>query len=230
MNLLAFDTATEQASIALYIGQQGQYYESGQLGVRSHAHALLDKVENLLQQAQLTLSALDGIVFGRGPGSFTGLRVACSIAKGLGYGLNLPLYPVSTLAAVIEETRVLEAAKWGDNVTILAVMDARMQQVYWASASSGIFEEKTLLEQVSDPAEVMVPGSKPIILAGVGLETYEALWSPALQSRIVKQSPAFPKASAMIRLVLQQQILPVDAEAALPVYIRDQIIQGTKNG
>ena len=101
MNLLAIDTSTEHATVA--VTAHGELFSEEQGSMRQHAQFLLPMVERMLGLAGLSLTQLDGIVFGRGPGSFTGLRIACSVAKGLAYAHDLPLYPVSSLAAIAYE-------------------------------------------------------------------------------------------------------------------------------
>ena len=101
MKLLAIDTSTERASVALAVGQEIQSREH--LAQRQHAQFLLPVIDELLSEAGLTISQLDGIVFGRGPGSFTGLRIACSIVKGLAYAHDLAVYPVSSLLTIAND-------------------------------------------------------------------------------------------------------------------------------
>ena len=98
MNLLAFDTSTHRATIALKVN--GRLETLSQDGVSTHAKNILPLIDSLIKKCNISFNALDGIVFGAGPGSFTGLRVACSVAKGLAYACDLPLYPVSTLLAI----------------------------------------------------------------------------------------------------------------------------------
>ncbi len=127
MNLLAFDTSTEQLSIAVARGPQGlaqPLRHEGAGGAQASA-ALIPAVQALLAQAGLRLAELDAIVFGRGPGSFTGLRTACAVAQGLAFGAGVPVLPVDTLMAVAEEARALAGA-----TQVLALLDARMDQVY----------------------------------------------------------------------------------------------------
>jgi len=122
MNLLAIDTSTSYASVALEFN--GTMFVEEAFEIREHARVLLTMVERVLSSAGTELKNLDGIVFGEGPGSFTGLRIACSVAKGLAYAHDLPLYPVGSLLAIAFEARHM-------NTSVLAMMDARMNQVYW---------------------------------------------------------------------------------------------------
>ncbi|KTD32865.1 O-sialoglycoprotein endopeptidase [Legionella nautarum] len=223
MNLLAIDTSTETASVALL--QKGELRSEEQGAQRNHARLILPMVENLLAEAELSLSQLDGLVYGRGPGSFTGLRIACSVAKGLAYAQDLPLYPVSSLAAIANEA--LQQGTNPQDAAVLAVVDARMNQLYWAYFNAQFDQVE---EQVSSVADLALADEKPFILAGVGYESYLSQFSPAMQKRCYKMLTIFPKAEAMIRLVLTGKIEAVSAADALPVYVRNQITQGEPRG
>jgi tRNA threonylcarbamoyladenosine biosynthesis protein TsaB len=223
MNLLAIDTSTETASLALL--RKGELRSKEQGAQRNHARLILPMVENLLAEAEISLSQLDGIVYGRGPGSFTGLRIACSVAKGLAYAQDLPLYPVSSLAAIANEA--LQQESNPQDPAVLAVLDARMNQLYWAYFNA---QSDQVDEQVSSVADVTLADEKPFILAGVGYESYLPQFSPALQKRSYKMLSIYPKAEAMIRLVLTGNIAAVSAADALPVYVRNQITQGEPRG
>ncbi len=215
MNLLAIDTSTELATVALVIGNDIYSDEKGSL--RQHAQSLLPMIEALLAKAAVSLRQLDGIVFGRGPGSFTGLRIACSVAKALAYAHDLPLFPVSSLLAIADEVYHTEINLPPDT-TVLAMLDARMQEVYWANVS-----KKGLLssEQVSSASEVILLSDNPLIIAGVGIDNYLTQFPPDVHLKLVKQRIVFPHARAMIRLVRSGLIAPVTAADALPVYVRE---------
>lgn len=223
MNLLAIDTSTETASLALL--RKGELCSEEQGAQRNHARLILPMVENLLAEAEISLSQLDGIVYGRGPGSFTGLRIACSVAKGLAYAQDLPLYPVSSLAAIANEALQQESNL--QDAAVLAVLDARMNQLYWAYFNAQSFQAE---EQVSSVADLALADEKSFILAGIGFESYLPQLSPALQKRSYKMLSIYPKAEAMIRLVLTGKIAAVSAADALPVYVRNQITQGEPRG
>ncbi len=223
MNLLAIDTSTERISIALMNKEE---LRSEELNAhRNHAHLLLPMIEQLLAEAELSLSQLDAIIFGRGPGSFTGLRIACSVAKGLAYAQDLPLFPVSSLAAIANEA--LQRDDNPKDTVVLAVLDARMNQLYWACFSDEFAEVE---EQVSHAADIYLNSNRPIILAGVGYEPYLQQFAPTIQHKIKKHFIIYPKAEAMIRLALTGRIKAVSAADALPVYVRNQITQGDARG
>ena len=214
MKLLAIDTSTERASVALGIG--AEVYSDEQGSLRQHAQLLLPMIDGLLKQASIQLNQLDGIVFGCGPGSFTGLRVACSIAKALAYAHDLPLFPVSSLASIAEEV-CFSDPNLAPETRVLAILDARMQQVYWANFSrEGILSP----EQVSAAEDVCV-APDPLILAGVGLDTYASQFPVSLQTHIIQQRVVYPEARAMIRLVRRGDVQGVSAAQAMPVYVRE---------
>lgn len=224
MNLLAIDTSTELASVALAVGDEMLTEEQGHL--RQHAQFLLPMIERLLAAAQLRLNQLDGIVFGRGPGSFTGLRITCSVAKALAYAHSLPMYPVSSLLAIANEVYQMDPII-APETQVLAMIDARMHQVYWGCFARDSVQPN---EQVSSVTDMLLPSDAPLILAGVGFESYLAQLSPSIQAQIIKQQVVFPHARSMIRVAQSGQIQTVSAQEALPVYVRNQVVQGGSCG
>lgn len=221
MNILAIDTSTELATVAVGVNEEILSEEQGSM--RQHAQFLLPMIQRLLAASGVTFNQLDGIVFGRGPGSFTGLRIACSVAKGLAYASDLPLYPVSSLAAIADEVYQTAAA----DANVLAMVDARMHQVYWGCFTGKTFEVQ---EQVSSAADISLKSLSPFILVGVGYEDYEQQFTTELREQIVKRYSIFPKATAMVRLVQKGHIKAVSAAEALPVYVRNQVTHGTEKG
>jgi tRNA threonylcarbamoyladenosine biosynthesis protein TsaB len=220
MNLLAIDTSTERATVAL--AAHGEIMSEEQTQFKQHAQFLLPMIEQLLKKAHLSFNQLEGIAFGKGPGSFTGIRIACSIAKGLAYAHDLPIYPVGSLVAIANEARFTN--KLDVDVDILAVMDARMDELYWGCFKDTLYEAE---EHVSCPAHINIDTSKPILLAGVGFEPYISRLPKELQACIVKQSIIYPNAITMIRLAQEGGIKPHSAASALPVYVRNQVTYGT---
>lgn len=219
MNLLAIDTSTERATVAL--AAHGEIISEDQTQFKQHAQFLLPMIEQLLKKTRLSFNQLDGIVFGKGPGSFTGIRIACSIAKGLAYAHDLPIYPVSSLVAIANEARFTNKSEI--SVNVLAVMDARMDELYWGYFKDTLYDAKA---HVSSPTDIDIDTSKPTLLAGVGFESYVARLPKELQACIVKQNIIYPNATTMIRLAQEGCIKPHSAASALPVYVRNQVTYG----
>lgn len=216
MNLLAIDTSTEQISLALWL--KGHMHTKTELAEKQHAKVLLLHIDDLFKEVGKSLNNLDAIVYGRGPGSFTGLRIACSVAKGLAYAKDLPLYPVSSLLAIKNEFSEQNPAL--KEKPLLSVIDARMQQLYWLYADN---EEK-----VTDIDDIN-PIKESFYLAGVGFEVYlDKLCQK--QNKLEEAFSIYPTAAAMIRLVLDGKIKSCSAKEALPVYVRNQVIQGVNRG
>ncbi len=180
--------------------------------------ALIPAIQDLLRRARLALADLDAIVIGRGPGSFTGLRTACSVAQGLAFGAARPVLPVDTLLAVAED------ARWRAGVTqVVAVLDARMDEVYWAHHvySAGHWRQQGPIA-LGRPETVAVPPQWT--LAGNAFGSYGGRWAGAV--RIDAQ----PTAAALLRLApaLLAAGHGVSADHALPLYIRDKVAQTTE--
>ena len=217
MNLLAFDTSTETLSVAVAAGTAVlQHTAAG--GAQASA-GLIPVIEDLLARSGLTLAALDAIAFGRGPGSFTGLRTAAAVAQGLGFGSGVPVLPIDTLLAVAEEAHALCGA-----TQVVAMLDARMGEVYFAAyeRSDGAWATRTP-PALGRPGDVQVPagwttaGNVPDAIADL---------LPAGVRRVA----ALPTAAALLRLapagLASQAAHP--AAQALPLYIRDKVAQTTE--
>lgn len=222
MKLLAIDTSTEQASVALLVGDELSCEELG--SQRTHAQLLLPMIDRQMIHAGIQLNQLDGIIFGCGPGSFTGLRIACSIAKGIAFAHDLDLIPVNSLAAIAWAVR--EHKEFADS-PILAVLDARMQEMYWSYFSEKESEATAAVNAVQD---IQLPTKQSIVLAGSGIDLYWDGFSDELKSQISARLDLFPNAGAMIRLVQHSKIKPVSVAEAQPVYVRNQVTQGDNRG
>ncbi|MFY7697347.1 MAG: tRNA (adenosine(37)-N6)-threonylcarbamoyltransferase complex dimerization subunit type 1 TsaB [Legionella sp.] len=217
MNLLAIDTSTECASVALLANNV--IVQSEQHHVREHARYLLPMIAGLLNETGITYQQLDGVAFGCGPGSFTGLRISCSVAKGLAYANDLPLYPVSSLVTIAAQVYAHEPYL-SDDTHILVLMDARMQQMYCAN----FIKQKQLgIEKVLAAADVYIPGNGPVVIAGVDFSPYLSQLPETICSRVTKQLMLSPSAVSMLNLVTAGKVLAVSAADALPVYVRNQV-------
>ncbi|MDR3443463.1 MAG: tRNA (adenosine(37)-N6)-threonylcarbamoyltransferase complex dimerization subunit type 1 TsaB [Legionella sp.] len=217
MNLLAIDTSTEVASVAVLLGDKLFHEEQG--SQKTHAQFILPMIDQLMHDSGLQMNQLDGIVFGCGPGSFTGLRIACSIAKGLAYAHDLDLIPVSSLSAVVW------AARQETTLPVLAVLDARMHELYWAYYAP---EQLVAEERVNAASEIILPHEQSFVLAGVGIDTYWMDFPEALKEKISTQINVHPNAAAMLQLARTKVIQSVSAANAQPVYVRNQVTYSKK--
>ncbi|HAT1758163.1 tRNA (adenosine(37)-N6)-threonylcarbamoyltransferase complex dimerization subunit type 1 TsaB [Legionella pneumophila] len=222
MKLLAIDTSTELASVATLI--DNEIISREQDSQRIHAQLILPMIDELVAQTGLGLNQLDGIIFGCGPGSFTGLRIACSIAKGLAYANDLPLVPVSSLAAIAWTAREI---KEDFNQPVLSVLDARMHEMYWSCFLEQQFLAQDRINAVKD---IQLPANQSFILAGVGIDLYWKDFPEQIKSQISEVLTVFPTASAMIRLAQKANIKAVSVAQAQPVYVRNQVTQGDSRG
>jgi tRNA threonylcarbamoyladenosine biosynthesis protein TsaB len=215
MKLLAIDTSTETASVALLTGEELLCEEQG--SQKTHAQLLLPMIDRLMVNAGLQMNQLDAIVFGQGPGSFTGLRITCSIAKGLAYAHDLGLIPVSSLAAIVWAAR--QQKKFADS-PILAVLDARMHEMYWAYFAK---DQWMAEERVNAAQEISVPEKQDVVLAGVGIDLYWDDFPDASKSQFSNRLCVSPSAAAMIQLAQFVAIKPISVTKAQPVYVRNQV-------
>ncbi len=223
MKLLAIETATEACSAALQV--DGELASRHEEMPRGHAERILPMVDELLAAAGVALGQLDAIAFGRGPGGFTGLRLAASVVQGLAFGAGLPVLPVSTLRAVAQAALELD----GQAEAVLACNDARMHEVYWAGFlrdPAGLAAEASP-ERVGAADSVLLPAllqGRVVRGAGRGFVAY-----PALGERLgLARGPAWtllPSAAAVLRLAVPDWLAgrAVPADAALPIYVRDDV-------
>jgi len=224
MNLLAIETATETCSVALTVN--GEILERYQHAPRQHAELLLPWVEQLLAQAGISFAALDGVAFSRGPGSFTSLRIGIGIVQGLAWASDLPVIPVSSLAATAQT-----AANDGIRSALVA-LDARMNEVFTGTFevnSNGIMIPVNA-EQVCPPENVLVPAQPGTCGIGIGFERYSVL--DALAEHLLEIRPdVWPKASSVLQLAQGwlNQNEPLSAEHAQPVYLRDNVAKKEKD-
>lgn len=220
MKLLAVDSATEACSAALSI--DGRISERWILEPRAHARRLLSMVDSLCREADIRIAQLDALAFGRGPGSFTGLRIASSLAQGVAFGADIPVVPVSTLAT-IAQSAVAE-----DVDGVMVAIDARMQEVYWCGFRRGEQRMEAMGEElVCSPEAVPIPAAGQWLGLGTGWAAYaDGLVSRAGPLLSAMDDQRLPRASDMLALAatdyLAGKALP--AEQAQPVYLRNQVV------
>lgn len=230
MKFLAFDTSTDLMSIAVTDGEQ-VWERTGPGGARTST-TLIPSILELLATSGLTLADLDAIAFGRGPGSFTGLRTACAVAQGLAFGAGggaaIPVLPVNTLMALAEEARHRSACAGSEPVLqVTALLDARMEEIYaqrfvFKSASWQPLDACVLVKPADLAAHIAGNGAGEL-LAGNVFTVYAA--SLPAQVTLQRHMHTLPRAAAMLRLApaLVDAGACVDARLALPLYVRDKV-------
>ena len=228
MKFLAFDTSTEVLSLGVDCDGV-QHLHTGSGGAQA-SFGLIAGAQLLLQQAALPLEALDAIVFGAGPGSFTGLRTACSVAQGLALGAQRPVLPVNSLLAVAEDARAqAQAQPQAPALEVLALLDARMDEVYaaWFGWHDGQWQQRGEI-QLCKPEALQID-DRVQLLAGNVFTVYPGRVEQALGDRLRPCVAALPSAQALLRLApaLLQQGAALPPEGALPLYVRDKVAKTT---
>jgi len=218
VKLLAIDTATDACSAALFI--DGELRERFEIVPRAHTELILPMIDTLMAEAGIVISQVDAMAFGRGPGAFTGVRIAVGVTQGIAFGADLPVIPVSTLAALAQGAAA-------DNV--LAALDARMGEVYWGAYqrnAAGLMMQVGE-ECVAAPGDVPCPpGNDDWQGAGSGWGIYDAVLSERCEGQVASwDAMGFPHARdvAVLGVAGYEAGLGVNAEQALPVYLRDKV-------
>lgn len=220
MKLLAAETATHACSAALYI--DGQIAQRFEIAPQQHTRLILPMIDSLMNEAGLKPHQLDGLAFSRGPGSFTGVRIATGIIQGIAFGADLPVVPVSTLGALAQDF-------FNRNPENLAFtgMDARMDEIFWGVYEKNLHGFAQLIgeEAVTPASDIIFPQC-----AGVGIgsawEVYSSELSSALAGLVLRyESDNLPQAAAIAQLGVLglQNNQGVAAENAMPVYLRDKV-------
>ena len=221
MNILAIETATEACSVALWLarGDGGpRCVESSEQTPRSHTQRLLPMIERLLQDHGLTVSDLDLLACSQGPGAFTGLRIGIAAVQGLAFALDLPVVPVSTLAALAQT-----AHDRGDNtgrLPLLPVLDARMDEVYWGlyQVDSEGRVQALQSEQLSRPEQVAP--AVPVMAVGSGCGYAASLRLPAGSILVPGR---LPSAAAVARLAAAAVGAALPAARLEAMYLRNEV-------
>ena len=232
MKLLAFETATEACSVAVYV--DGEVRERFGVAPRRHAELALPWAEQLLAEAGVARSQLDAIALSRGPGAFTGVRLAIALAQGIALALDRPLVPVSTLAVLAAQVPPppVTAGEGGCDVgvphPILAAIDARMGEIYTGTfVHRGDRLEATSGEAVVAPADYALVGEdRGWIGVGTGFAAAEGVLATRLALRFARvDAQALPHAADLARLAVDafargEAIAPEHVE---PAYLRNNV-------
>lgn len=220
--ILALDTATEACSAALL--NQQQIDARFEIAPRDHTQRILPLIEELLQSQQLELTALDALAFGRGPGSFTGVRIGIGIAQGLAFGAMLPMIGISTLATLAQGAYRQQGA-----TRVLAAIDARMGEVYWAEyqreedgAWRGEESEAVLKPEAALARMQQLSGEWTTV--GTGWQAWPNLAAESPLT-LLASDVTLPTAEAMLALAQQlwQQGKALPPEQAEPTYLRNEV-------
>ena len=222
MKILAVDTATEACSAALLI--DGNTLERYQLAPREHTKLILPMIDSLLAEAEITPQNLDMLAFGRGPGSFTGVRIATGIIQGMAFAANLPVTPISTLAAIAQDC----IENTAHNV-ILTAVDARMNEIYWAvyHRNPDDFVELVGRESVIPIHTIEYSGAKGFGI-GSAWKIYETEMKNQLSNNFVDyDSNYLPRAAIIAKLGARNFNLgkTIPVEQAMPVYLRNKVAE-----
>jgi len=215
--LLALDTATEACSVALL--HQGRTLSHYEVIPRLHAQRLLPMIQSLLAEAGIALSAVDALAFGRGPGAFTGVRIAVGVVQGLAFALERPVLPVSNLAVIAQRAWREQGAS-----QVAVAIDARMDEVYWGCYAEQAGEMRLLgLEAVLAPEQVSLPRVTEGAWFGAGTG-----WAYAARLPVQVQAQdagLLPHAQDLLTLAQYawQRGEAVIADDAQPVYLRDKV-------
>ena len=223
MKLLAVETATEACSAALYI--DGEITERFSLTANEHTKLILPMIDTLMSEAGLLPQQLDALAFGCGPGSFTGVRIATGVIQGIAFGADLPVVPISTLAAIAQD--YFDSNDNMEQHTAFTAMDARMGEIFWGVYNRDQFGYAALIgkEVVTLAEDIAFPD-----LTGIGLGSGWGVYEEILMLRLAGKVKHYevdvrPRARAIARLGARgfELGLAVAVELAMPVYLRDKV-------
>jgi tRNA threonylcarbamoyladenosine biosynthesis protein TsaB len=240
---LAIETSTDTLSLALAAthGSTSEVWTHTSQGGAKSSQLVLPEIERLMEQAHMLFTDLTAVVFGKGPGSFTGLRTACSVAQGLAFGAGVPVLPIDTLLAVAEDARFQNAQHQQQPLQrhvqlsqevqrFFVAMDARMDQIYTAAYAWCSEWQCVQTPSVTAPEDICVPTEwkgHAFTTTGNARQAFATRWPTTLAD---KHMSAMPTAQALLRLApaAWEQGLAVTPEEALPIYIRDKVAQTTQ--
>ena len=229
MHLLAIETSEAACSAAIW--RDGDVMERYREQPRGHSELLLPMIDALLSENGISKSQLDAIAFGRGPGSFTGVRIAAAVTQGISFGLDIPVIPVSSLQALAQGVYRTTAHQ-----RVASAFDARMNEVYWALCSvdaDGVMQLQGE-EMVCAPEQVSQPQQGRWVGAGSGWDAYAGALSLRLSPWLDQQIPHLYCHAQDVAVIaahaLSQGDAAVTAAQALPVYLRNNVAKKMKVG
>jgi tRNA threonylcarbamoyladenosine biosynthesis protein TsaB len=220
VNLLAIETSTELCSVALL--RDGELFVEEALAENRHSEMLMPMVRRVLERSRLTAKQMHAFAFGQGPGSFTGIRIACGVVQGLAFGADRPVVPVPSLLALAEQAH---------EGRVVAALDARMGEAYVAAYARNAedWDEVVAPRLVDASAVPPLPGPR-WVATGSGFERHAWLreaWRDAIEMRL---DGDLPRAGAIARIAARRYVKgeAVSAEQAAPLYLRDKVALTTQ--
>jgi len=215
MNLLAVETSTELCSVALL--REGELFVEEEMAENRHSDLLVPMLRRVLERARLGPRQMDAFAFGQGPGSFTGLRIACGIVQGMAYASGKPVVPVSTLVALAEQS---------NEARVLAALDARMGEAYLAAYSrNGADWDEVIAPRLAGPVELPALPGRRWVATGSGFARHAWLRDAYRESVEMRYEGDLPRAGAIARIAARRlgRGAGVPAEQAAPLYLRDKV-------
>jgi tRNA threonylcarbamoyladenosine biosynthesis protein TsaB len=221
LKILALDTATEACSAAVLSGEE--IIERYEFAPRRHATLIMPMIAALMAETGLTTAQLDALAFGRGPGAFTGIRIATAMVQSIAFAADLPVVPISTLAALARGTMY----EYGVS-RVASAIDARREEIYWGTYLVTSDGGVAIIgqERVCRPAAVVLADSGEWFGAGSGWAVYAETLNRSLSIK-GWYDDCYPRARdiALLGLLAYQRGEFVSADQALPVYLRDEVTQ-----
>ncbi|HET7729608.1 MAG TPA: tRNA (adenosine(37)-N6)-threonylcarbamoyltransferase complex dimerization subunit type 1 TsaB [Usitatibacter sp.] len=221
MNLLAVETSTELCSVAVLRGPD--LFVEEELAGNRHSEVLVPMLQRALSRAHLVAREMDAFAFGQGPGSFTGIRIACGIVQGLAFAAGRPVVPVPSLLALAEQT---------NDARVVAALDARMGEAYLAAyARNGADWDEVIAPRLVGPAGRLPPlPGRQWAATGSGFDRHEWLREGYRRPVEMRYEGDLPRASAVARVAVQRFARggSVAAERAAPLYLRDKVAMTTE--
>jgi tRNA threonylcarbamoyladenosine biosynthesis protein TsaB len=215
MNLLAVETSTELCSVALL--RDADLFVEEALAENRHSDLLVPMLRRVLERAHLAPAQMDAFAFGQGPGSFTGLRIACGVVQGLAYAASRPVVPVPTLLALAEQS---------NESCVLAALDARMGEAYLAAyARNGPDWDEVIAPRLARPGELPSLPGRRWAATGSGFARHAWLREAYRESVEMRYEGDLPRAGAIARIAARRlgRGAGVPAEQAAPLYLRDKV-------
>ena len=212
MKFAAFETSTEWCSVALWI--DGEIVGMEERAGHAHSERVLPMLDRLVAAAGVRIAQLEAVAFGAGPGSFTGLRIACGVAQGMALARSLPVIGISSLEAIAEES---------GHPRVVACLDARMREVYYSAIEKdGLRWREVIPAQCVAPALAPMPAGGGWVACGGGISAYEEFFRDRFA---IRRPEIHPSALAVARLAAPRLAAGegVDAALASPTYLRDKV-------